>query len=93
MNGTIDDEAFQQEEVLALTAHSSPGVSDASPPCSPPSPSRPHAGSRDSSEQAGRLRAWHQRDYGEGTPRPSDAKNAGRFSCGPRDHGRQTRVE
>src|SRR6516162_8153499 len=31
MNGTIDDEAFQQEEVLALTAHSSPGVSDASP--------------------------------------------------------------
>jgi hypothetical protein len=47
MNGTIDDEVFQQEEVLALTAHSSPGVSDASPPCSPPSPSRPHAGSRD----------------------------------------------
>jgi RND family efflux transporter MFP subunit len=32
MNGTIDDEVFQQEEVLALTAHSSPGVSDASPP-------------------------------------------------------------
>ena len=31
MNGTIDDEVFQQEEVLALTAHSSPGVSDASP--------------------------------------------------------------
>src|SRR6516225_1523285 len=31
MNGTIDDEAFQQEEVLALTAHSSPGVGDASP--------------------------------------------------------------
>src|SRR5262245_41852595 len=30
MNGTIDDEIFQQEEVLALTAHSSPGVSDAS---------------------------------------------------------------
>src|SRR6516225_9490152 len=30
MNGTIDDEAFQQEEVLALTAHSSPGVGDAS---------------------------------------------------------------
>src|SRR5215472_8544897 len=31
MSGTIDDEAFQQEEVLALTAQSSPGVSDASP--------------------------------------------------------------
>jgi len=31
VTGTIDDEAFQQEEVLALTAHSSPGASDASP--------------------------------------------------------------
>jgi multidrug resistance efflux pump len=30
MNGTVDDEAFQQDEVLALTAHSSPGVGDAS---------------------------------------------------------------
>jgi PAS domain S-box-containing protein len=31
MSGTIDDAAFEQEEVLALTAHASPGDSDASP--------------------------------------------------------------
>ena len=29
MNGIIDDEAFQQEEVLALVARSSPSVGDA----------------------------------------------------------------
>jgi hypothetical protein len=31
MDRTFDDEAFQQEEVLALVAHSSPSVGDASP--------------------------------------------------------------
>ena len=31
-------------------------------------------------EQAGRWRARHQRDHGEGTQRPSDAKDGGRLS-------------
>ena len=41
-------------------------------------------------EQAGWRRARHQRDHGEGTPRQGDAKDEGRLSCRPGDHGRET---
>ena len=41
-------------------------------------------------EQTGRWRARHQRDHREGTPRPGDAKDEGRLSRRPREHGRET---
>ena len=39
-------------------------------------------------EQAGRRRAWHQRDHGQGAPRSGDAQDEGRLSCRPGDNGR-----
>ena len=41
-------------------------------------------------EQTGRRRARHQRDHGEGTPRPGDAQDEGRLACRPGDYGRET---
>ena len=41
------------------------------------------AGGHRTVEQAGRLRARHQRDHGEGTPRPGHAKDEGWLPCRP----------
>ena len=42
-------------------------------------------------EQAGRRRARHQRDHGEGAPRPGHAQDAGGLAAGPGRHGGATR--
>src|SRR6202040_2346376 len=41
-------------------------------------------------EQAGRFRARHQRDHGEGSPRQGDAQNEGWLSRRPGEYGRKT---
>src|SRR6266852_1073674 len=46
--------------------------------------------SRTGGHDPGRRPARHQRDHGEGTPRPGDAKDGGRLPRRPRDNGRQT---
>ena len=49
------------------------------------------AGRRRPAEQAGRRRARHQRDHGEGAPRPGDAQDEGRLAARPGDDGRAAR--